>query len=120
MKVALIIFIFLSIHVHAQVSAQWETASEKYVINYEVQKSVDNKNWTSFQKIQPINKDTNYYICSLPLMTNYYRVKANMINGVYFTKTIKVTTMVDAGKDEVIKLPTNNLNISGSYSQQTN
>lgn len=117
MKSLITILIFISLHAQAQKSAQWSTSKETYVINYEVQKSVDQQTWTNFTTILPIKKDSNYYICSLPLTTNYYRIKANMINGVYYTTSIKLTTIVNAGDDETIQLPNNTINISGTFSQ---
>lgn len=116
MKSIITILIFISLHAQAQKSAQWETLKETYVINYEVQKSSDQQTWTNFKTIFPTKKDSNYYICSLPLTTNYYRIKANMTNGVYYTKIIKLTTTVNAGEDETVQLP-NNINLSGTFSQ---
>ena len=120
MKIIFAILVFLSLHAQAQKSAQWVTLKETYVVNYEVQRSTDQQTWNIFTTIQPTKKDSNYYICVLPLTTNYYRVKANMINGAYYTKEIKLTTISDAGEDEIIQLPTNSLNISGTFLQQTN
>lgn len=117
MKIILAILFFLSLHAQAQKSAQWTTLKETYVINYEVQRSIDQQTWNIFTTIQPTKKDSNYYVCVLPLTTNYYRVKANMISGSFYTKTIKLTTIVDAGGDEIVQLPNNNINISGFFSQ---
>jgi hypothetical protein len=116
MKIVFVIFIFLSPYAKAQQSAQWSTSKETYVLNYEVQRSTDQKTWATFQTILPAKKDTNYYICVLPLVTNYYRVKANMTNGAFYTSSIKLTTVVDAGADETVQLP-NNINLLGNFSQ---
>lgn len=115
MKSIITILIFISLHAQAQKSAQWSTSRETYVINYEVQKSVDQQIWSTFTIINPLKKDSNYYVCSLPLTTNYYRIKANMTNGVYYTKIIKLTTIVNAGEDETVL--SNNINLSGTFSQ---
>lgn len=117
MKSLATIFIFISLNAQGQKSAQWATGKENYVVSYEVQKSADQKTWSKFQTILPSKKDTNYYICVLPLVTNYYRIKANMTNGVYYTKSIKLTTTVNAGEDDAVQLP-NNINLSGTFSQK--
>lgn len=116
MKSLAAILILISLHAQGQKYAQWATSKETYVLNYEVQRSTDQKIWSIFKEITPTKKDSNYYVCVLPLTTNYYRVKANMINGGYYTKTIKLTTIVDAGADETVQLP-NNINLSGNFSQ---
>lgn len=117
MKSLITILIFISLHAQGQKSAQWATSKETYVVSYEVQRSTDKKTWIKFQTVQPLKKDSNYYVCVLPLTTNYYRIKANMTNGVYYTKTIKLTTVVNAGEDKVIQLPNNIINLSGTFSQ---
>jgi hypothetical protein len=39
-----------------------------------------------------------------------------MTNGSFYTSSIKLTTVVDAGADETVQLP-NNINLLGNFSQ---
>ena len=109
-------FLFVVNLSYCQKSAKCQTSKETYVVSYDVLSSAGQQQWNIFKTLQPEKKDSNYYICTLPLTTNYYKIKANMVSGVYYTNTVRLKTIVDAGEDKIIQLP-NNINLSGTYYQ---
>lgn len=119
MKLISTVLFILSLNAYSQ-TAQWTTGKEDYVVRYIVQESKDQITWDDLLPVAPLKNEINSYSCKLSLASNYYRIKAEMVNGIFYTKSIKVTTTVNAGQDEIIQLPINNITFSGSISQTTN
>lgn len=81
----LLILILLPFFSSAQY-AQWKTADESMVINYEVQDSVNNR-WVTITTLQPQGLDTNVYKVTLPGPSIYVRIKANLASSTAYSTT---------------------------------
>jgi hypothetical protein len=64
------------------------TNAEISVNRYVIQQSSDTSNWANIAIVQPIKKSTNRYAYPLTQKNIYYRIKAVMEQGNYFTFVI--------------------------------
>lgn len=68
--------------------ALFYTGNEKYVLSYEVESSKNKVDWTSINTINPLQDSSNVYSVSLNDYSTYYRIKANMVSGYYYSDTV--------------------------------
>lgn len=87
---------------------QWTTANETDVINYVIQYSADQQNWTALATIQPIKKDTNVYAYTIPNVSQYYRIMAKESETNYYTES---KLLIPNKKPSVKISPSQNINI---------
>ncbi len=91
MKIILtILFIIISKNVISQDSLYWQTVSfDAGVKNYEVQSSMDAKNWTTLTTVNPKKqKDSNVYTYPLQTVNLWYRIVSNMHSSVYISDSL--------------------------------
>lgn len=71
---------------------KWIAKNETFVVSYRIQKSKNNKNWTTIgEAIKPVlTQDSSVYNITLPKtsIANYYRVLATMKKGTFNTLSI--------------------------------
>lgn len=78
----------------------WKSKGHEYgVVNYKIQRSRNNKTWTTLSTIPPkFLPDSNTYIFTLPKtsLSNYYRLIATMLNNKTFTLDTKYLSNTNA------------------------
>lgn len=78
------IILFISFNSFSQ-KINWTTGDETYVKNYDVEQSADSINFIKLETISPTFNDTNYYAYTITEKNKWYRVKANMVSGIFLT-----------------------------------
>ena len=79
------IFLFLSFKSYGQDSLYFKTNAEIGVVNYIIQSATDTSKWTGVATIVPLKKEENEYQYPLTQKNLYYRIRAVMQSGNYYT-----------------------------------
>jgi hypothetical protein len=103
----IITMLFVSFKVCCSQAANWTTNKENGVISYAIQQSKDNIKWDSIATVLPAKKVSNSYSYPLPIgITNYYRIKANVMGSAYYTASILYTAATPPKNSVTILNPT--------------
>ena len=74
----------------------WKTGNEFGVVNYKIQKSSNNKNWSTIGGaiLPSLRPDSNIYQVNLPntKIAYYYRLYITMVNGSYNSDPVYLKT----------------------------
>lgn len=91
MKTLLTILSFLFfLNARSQYVYHWEVGDQSTVAYYEIQQSLNNKDWVTLWKVTPMPQTTTYNDTINVFLNNYYRLSIITKDTTYTTQSILV------------------------------
>jgi Secretion system C-terminal sorting domain/Kelch motif len=91
-------------HIHT-VELTWKTASEKNASHFDIERSVDGKQWEKLGRVKAVNQPSQYqFLDDTPLSINYYRLRMIAVDG---SETVSQVETVHFGKANQYKITPN-------------
>jgi hypothetical protein len=85
--------------INNSVSLKWIVASENNVTGYEIEKSVDGRNYSKIGFVNATGENSYSFVDIKPSTISYYRIKSVDVNGRYTYSTV---VLVKAGKSIIV------------------